>query len=806
MYLFLFFLLTKFLFSQEYNTELIHNLQYDVNVNDIWGYSTSLGDEYAIVGLQNGTSIVYVSSNDIYEVAFIPGESSTWRDIKVWGNYIYIGTENADGGIQIISMENPQNPELINVWDGVGSSHNIMINNGFLYIIGAEDEDLYILDLDNPDNPELIGTWSGDYFHDVCIKDDLLFGCAIGTNMIYILDISNKSNPYSIGFWEDVPAAHACWVESENDVLITASETAGGHIMNWDISNLNDIQLISEWAPDSSEEKSAHNIFIREDYAYISYYVFGLQILDISNITEPILAGYYDTYPGMDGLFNGAWGTYPFQPSCNIYISDRQTGLYIIEFEGCIGADPEDPRPPQNLTVYSDFLTPNSAQLNWENPELLYNNFPLLNYEILIYENLQLIETLNNFENSYSLNGLIDGENLNYELFIKDINTDSLSIGVSKTVWIGGHPNPQPPQILDFQSLNPTVEIELQMPNLQMDSTPLDDLTHLIALRNGSIIDSIPVIINEVVFFEDSPYTGYYYEYEFFVIDNEYPINSSEISNSLELFIGDYPSNLIIPLCESTFENAILMEQDLINLNEESLILNINQFIQIENLNNVHNIFLFAGIFPNDCSINENIQNKLSEFINEGINIYLEGGDIWTNLNQSELISYFNIIVNNDGENNLNQISGIQGTLTENLYLDYYGENNWIDQLHSISPAYPLLINSEFDYAVTIANPQQNYSTIANSYEIFGILVDNIRLFLIQQFLVFLSNGTLPNWVKGDLNLDNLVNILDVIIVVEFIIELTNPNQIEYWVSDLNHDDLINIQDISLMVNQILAN
>ena len=149
MYLFLFFLLTKFLFSQEYNTELIHNLQYDVNVNDIWGYSTSLGDEYAIVGLQNGTSIVYVSSNDIYEVAFIPGESSTWRDIKVWGNYIYIGTENADGGIQIISMENPQNPELINVWDGVGSSHNIMINNGFLYIIGAEDEDLYILDLDN---------------------------------------------------------------------------------------------------------------------------------------------------------------------------------------------------------------------------------------------------------------------------------------------------------------------------------------------------------------------------------------------------------------------------------------------------------------------------------------------------------------------------------------------------------------------------------------------------------------------------------------------------------------------------------
>ena len=37
---------------------------------------------------------------------------------------------------------------------------------------------------------------------------------------------------------------------------------------------------------------------------------------------NPVLAGFYDTYPGFEGLFNGAWGTYPFQNSCNIYISD----------------------------------------------------------------------------------------------------------------------------------------------------------------------------------------------------------------------------------------------------------------------------------------------------------------------------------------------------------------------------------------------------------------------------------------------------------------------------------------------------
>jgi uncharacterized secreted protein with C-terminal beta-propeller domain len=47
-----------------------------------------------------------------------------------------------------------------------------MVDNGFLYIIGGNDEDLLILDLEDPENPELIGTWSGDYLHDICIKEN----------------------------------------------------------------------------------------------------------------------------------------------------------------------------------------------------------------------------------------------------------------------------------------------------------------------------------------------------------------------------------------------------------------------------------------------------------------------------------------------------------------------------------------------------------------------------------------------------------------------------------------------------------
>ena len=113
--------------------------------------------------------------------------------------------------------------------------------------------------------------------------------------------------------------------------------------------------------------------------------------------------------------------------------------------------------------------------------------------------------------------------------------------------------------------------------------------------------------------------------------------------------------------------------------------------------------------------------------------------------------------------------------------------------------------NFEEQYELTVFNPQENYNSISSSFEINGIENTEIRLEVIQNYLTFFNLGLSPNWIKGDVNLDNLVNILDVILVVEFIIELSNPEIIEFWVSDLNHDDFINIQDITLMINNILA-
>ena len=44
-------------------------------------------------------------------------------------------------------------------------------------------------------------------------------------------------------------------------------------------------------------------------------------------------AGFYDTYPYSGaGLFDGAWGAYPYFESNRIIVSDRSLGLFVVEF------------------------------------------------------------------------------------------------------------------------------------------------------------------------------------------------------------------------------------------------------------------------------------------------------------------------------------------------------------------------------------------------------------------------------------------------------------------------------------------
>ena len=62
-----------------------------------------------------------------------------------------------------------------------------------------------------------------------------------------------------------------------------------------------------------------------------------------------------------------------------------------------------------------------------------------------------------------------------------------------------------------------------------------------------------------------------------------------------------------------------------------------------------------------------------------------------------------------------------------------------------------------------------------------------------------------PALVKGDVNGDAIVNILDVVMLVNFVLGSDNPTTLEQNAADYNQDGVLNILDVVSTVNIILG-
>ena len=319
---------------------MVGYMNFGQGISDITGFKQD-NREFAVVGLVEDAA-AFVDITDPYnpfEVGRISGNGNQndggngWRDLKYWNRHVYIGTEAQDG-VRVVSVNNPDNPVLVDTITDFTSSHNIHIDtDGYLYVVGAAEYDIWIYDLSIPESPELVGTWNGEYLHDIEVYNNKLYGAAIYSGYFYIIDVSDKTSPTTIVSHNtgiDGPSTHDCAVTENENYLIIADEKASGHISIWDISDYENINRVSEYIVGSNH--SVHNVYVRPgtNLAIISYYVDGTRVLDVSDPTNPIEVGYFDT-SNLTGLFDGNWGTYAYLPSGYIISSDRSTGLYILK-------------------------------------------------------------------------------------------------------------------------------------------------------------------------------------------------------------------------------------------------------------------------------------------------------------------------------------------------------------------------------------------------------------------------------------------------------------------------------------------
>jgi choice-of-anchor B domain-containing protein len=355
-----------------------------VQLNDIWGWTDpETGKEWAIVGRMDGTSFVDVSNPEKPRyVANLPmtkgANAAAWRDMKVYKNHVYIVADGSGPhGMQVFdltrlrAMTTPQIVEPDLVYRKVNSAHNIVMNEetGFVYIVGASGGGetcgggLHMISLADPKNPEFAGCFADPqtgrsatgYSHDAqCVvyrgPDEQYKGreICLGSNetMLSIADVTDKKSPKAISraSYPNVGYSHQGWLDGNhqyfymNDELDELSGTTPNtRTIVWDLTDLDDPQVANMYL--SPTAATDHNLYIKGDTMYQSHYVAGLRVVDIKDRRNPVEIGFFDTVPYGENKpgFGGSWSNYPYFKSGIIIATSGNEGLFILK--------KQDPKP-----------------------------------------------------------------------------------------------------------------------------------------------------------------------------------------------------------------------------------------------------------------------------------------------------------------------------------------------------------------------------------------------------------------------------------------------------------------------------
>ena len=338
--------------SAQLNVSFVGDLPYAQELSDIWGYAAPDGTEYALVGVGNGTSIVSLADpTNPTEVGFIPGAQSIWRDIKTFGDFAFVTTDQGSDGLLVIDMTNlPTSfesyywkPQLLNQGT-LNTCHNIYIDeDGWMYLAGCNLNNGAVMIFDvftDSYNPVFVNNVQGSYSHDVFTKGSNMYASNL-TNGLQIFDVTDKMDIQLEGIQTTAfNFTHNAWSTDDNNFVFTTDELANAPVGSYDVSNLDDIKEMDQFRPTTTlgEGVIPHNVHVWNNYVIVSYYSDGCIILDATHPDNLIEVGNFDTFIPTSTGFSGAWGAYPYLPSGLILVSDIESGLYVLQpnyVQGC---------------------------------------------------------------------------------------------------------------------------------------------------------------------------------------------------------------------------------------------------------------------------------------------------------------------------------------------------------------------------------------------------------------------------------------------------------------------------------------
>jgi hypothetical protein len=163
-------------------------------------------------------------------------------------------------------------------------------------------------------------------------------------------------------------------------------------------------------------------------------------------------------------------------------------------------------------------------------------------------------------------------------------------------------------------------------------------------------------------------------------------------------------------------------------------------------------MFICLGVYSNNYQLTTQQANDLVTYLNGGGKCYMEGADAWCyDASGTIYRDEFGISQVDDGGTMSGTIDGETGTFTEGLSYSYAGENNYIDRIAPVVPAFTIFTNG--GYNRTVAYDAGTYKTIGSCFELGGLTDGshpNTKDYLIEQILTFF--GIIPGVAEHDVS------------------------------------------------------
>lgn len=342
---------------------------YGIRYQSVWGWHNPADNrEYAIIGGNAGYYFLDVTNPSTPVLCdYVAGcqNDCIWHEMKSYQNYAYLASDDGGGNcFQIADMSYlPDSVHIVHQGTSIFErSHTLFVDGDKLYCGSVSTTNNYysmvVYDLSvTPANPQFIRALDTDFpipstVHDMFVRNDTVYASG-GYDGLYIYKF-NGNAPFtqlgSLTNYQESGYNHSSFLTPDGNTLIFMDEVpAGMGVKSLDVSNLGNLTVNQVFR--SNQGCTPHNPYILGNHTLVAaYYQDGVQIFDISNPSNVVRTGWFDTdtlngannnYPDP---YHGCWAAYTDLPSGYILASDMQNGLYVLDISQAMGVPSQENR------------------------------------------------------------------------------------------------------------------------------------------------------------------------------------------------------------------------------------------------------------------------------------------------------------------------------------------------------------------------------------------------------------------------------------------------------------------------------